>query len=228
MNLRLLLVEDQRDLAESVWDYFDRRGHLIDHAADGAIGLRMAMEGRFDVIVLDLGLPRLDGLELCRRLREAGHGTPVLMLSARDSLDDKLRGFAQGANDYLVKPFAMRELEARVLNLHRRHRARDGAQLSCGPLRLEPEQRSCVREGRQIALSSIQIRLLDALLRAAPALVRSEQLLQAGWGDEAPGNDALHSQIHALRMLVDRPFAEPLLHTVHGLGYRLQAPAPAA
>jgi len=222
MSLKLLLIEDQRDLAESIWDFFERRGHLIDHAGDGAQGLRMALDGRFDVIVLDLGLPRLDGLELCRRLREAGHGVPVLMLTARDGLDDKLRGFASGADDYLVKPFAMAELEARVLNLHRRHGG-DGL-LSHGALALDPEQRCAIREGRRIALSAIQTRLLQALLRAAPGVVRSEQLQVAGWGEEAPGADALHSQISALRALIDKPFETPLLLTVHGLGYRLQPP----
>ena len=228
MSLSLLLVEDQRDLAESIWDFFERRGHRIDHAADGALGLRMAIDGGFDVIILDLGLPRLDGLELCRRLREAGRGTPVLMLTARDTLDDKLRGFAEGADDYLVKPFAMRELEARVLNLQRRQSGGDDRVLSHGPLSLRPGQRSCQREGIELVLSPIQTRLLERLLQSAPGVVRSEDLQRAGWGEEAPGSDALHSQIRALRSLIDRPFAQPLLHTVHGLGYRLQAAPPTA
>lgn len=220
LPMRLLLVEDQRDLAESLWDYFERRGHTIDHAADGVIGLRLALEGEFDVIVLDLGLPRLDGLALCRELRAAGRGTPVLMLTARDTLQDKLRGFEEGADDYLVKPFALRELEARLLNLHRR--ARRDVTLCYGPLRLDPETRSAERDGVTVALSATQTRLLAALLQSAPGVVRSEQLMQQGWPTEAPGIDALHNQIRALRAAIDRPFATPLLHTVHGIGYRLQ------
>src|SRR5690606_17423348 len=118
-GIRVLVVEDQADIAANIWDFLERRGYLVDHAADGAAGLARALHGVFDVIVLDLGLPRLDGPELCRRLRDAGHGVPVLMLTARDTLDDKLRGFAEGADDYMVKPFAMRELEARIRVLHR-------------------------------------------------------------------------------------------------------------
>lgn len=118
-GLRVLLIEDQHDIAANIWDFLERRGHEMDHCADGASGLARALRGDIDVIVLDLGLPRLDGLELCRRLREAGHGVPVLMLTARDTLEDKLRGYAEGADDYLVKPFAMRELEARIRALRR-------------------------------------------------------------------------------------------------------------
>ena len=122
-GLRVLVVEDQHDIAANIWDFLERRGYVVDHAADGETGLARAIAGNHDVIVLDLGLPRLDGLELCRRLREAGHGVPVLMLTARDTLDDKLRGFAEGADDYMVKPFAMTELEARIRVVHRRGRA---------------------------------------------------------------------------------------------------------
>jgi DNA-binding response OmpR family regulator len=224
-RMRLLLVEDQRDLAESLWDYFERRGHTLDHAADGVVGLRLALEDRFDVIVLDLGLPRLDGLELCRQLRAAGRGTPVLMLTARDTLEDKLRGFERGADDYLVKPFALRELEARLLNLQRRHAGE--TVLAHGPLQLDLATRTARRDGREIALSAIQARLLASLLRAAPAVVRSETLLEQGWDGEAPGIDALHNQLRSLRAAIDRPFAQPLLHTVHGIGYRLRE-SPAA
>lgn len=225
--LQILLVEDQSDLAQSVWDYLERRGHVLDHAADGASGLRMAMDGRFDVIVLDLGLPRLDGLELCRQLRSAGHGVPVLMLTARDTLQDKLRGFAEGADDYLVKPFAMRELEARVLNLRRRQDRGRAARLSYGPLQLDLDSYQLSREGALISLTHTQLRLMEALLRAAPGLVRSADLLEQVWGAEGPGMTALHKHIHALRAAMDRPYAQRLLHTVHGLGYRLDESSPA-
>lgn len=119
LGLHVLLIEDEHDIAANIWDFLERRGHVVDHCADGASGLARALRGGFDVVVLDLGLPRLDGLALCRRLREAGHGVPVLMLTARDTLDDKLRGFAEGADDYLVKPFALPELEVRLRALVR-------------------------------------------------------------------------------------------------------------
>jgi DNA-binding response OmpR family regulator len=225
--LNILLIEDQTDLAQSIWDYLERRGHCIDHAADGASGLRMALENRFDVIVLDLGLPRMDGLELCRRLRaDTGHGTAVLMLTARDTLEDKLRGFAEGADDYLVKPFVMRELEARILNLRRRRQVQRAPVLQYGPLQLDLRTREVSREGASTTLSAVQARMLDALMRAAPGLVRSEELLRCGWGDDAPGSMALHKQIHALRAAIDRPFDFALLHTVHGLGYRIEQNEP--
>ena len=124
-RLRVLVIEDQHDIAANIWDFLERRGHEVDHCADGVSGLARAMRGDVDVVVLDLGLPRMDGLDLCRRLREAGNGVPILMLTARDTLEDKLRGFAEGADDYLVKPFAMRELEARI-HAVRPHRARIG------------------------------------------------------------------------------------------------------
>lgn len=117
--MKVLIVEDQYDIAANIWDFLERRGYQVDHAGDGMSGLAHVMRDRFDVIVLDLGLPRLDGLELCRRMRQAGQGTPVLMLTARDTLEDKLRGFAEGADDYMVKPFELKELEARLRVLHR-------------------------------------------------------------------------------------------------------------
>src|SRR4051794_6982300 len=146
--LRILLIEDQRDIAANIWDYLEHHGFVMDHAADGAKGLRMAMEGAYDVIVLDLGLPKMDGLDLCKALREAHRDTPVLMLTARDTLDDKLAGFAQGADDYVVKPFAMKELEARIRALHRRGRLQKGELLRVGDLALDPVNLTVERAGQ--------------------------------------------------------------------------------
>lgn len=221
MGLKVLVVEDQRDLAESIWDFLERRGHVLDHAIDGAQALRMAREGDFDVIVLDLGLPRLDGLDVCSRLRAESRDVPVLMLTARDTLDDRLKGFQRGADDYLVKPFAMLELEARIRNLHRRHRAAE--RLQCADLVFDPRQGQATRAGQPLVLSALQSRLLEALLRASPAVVDSARLAERVWGEEAPGSDALHSLVRALRAVVDRPFERPLIRTVHGIGYRLDA-----
>lgn len=221
MGLRILVIEDQRDLAESIWDFLERRGHLVDHAIDGVQGLRMARQGDFDVIVLDLGLPRLDGLDLCSQLRAAGKTVPVLMLTARDTLNDRLAGFARGADDYLVKPFAMLELEARIRNLYRRQHAAEC--LQCADLLFDPGQRQATRAGQPLRLSPLQSRLLEALLRASPAVVDSTRLLERVWGEPAPGPDALHSLVRALRGVVDRPFGRPLIHTVHGIGYRIDA-----
>lgn len=222
-HLNVLVVEDQHDIAANIWDYLERRGYSVDHCADGASGLNRAMHGDFDVIVLDLGLPRLDGLDLCRRLREAGHGVPVLMLTARDTLDDKLRGFAEGADDYLVKPFAMRELEARIRAVHRRLQPAT-LDLSVGDLAFDPGAMVAVREGRRIPLTRMQGVLLTALLRHSPNVVPHRRLLDAAWGEGGGLLPALHTQVYELRQLVDRPFAQPMIQSVRGIGYRLEAP----
>lgn len=218
--MNLLIVEDQTDLAANLWDYFSRRGHVVDHAADGQTGLRMAMTGGYDVIVLDLGLPRLDGLVLCRRLREAGHGVAVIMLTARDQLDDKLKGFAEGADDYVVKPFAMKELEARIGVLTRRRRPLGDQPLRLLGLELDPRAHLARRDGQAITLTRTQTLILECLMQESPRIVEQARLMRLVWGDEGAEPSALHTHLYALRNLVDKPFGKPLLHTVHGIGYR--------
>jgi DNA-binding response OmpR family regulator len=219
--LRILLIEDQRDIAANIWDYLEHRGFVMDHAADGARGLRMALDGAYDVIVLDLGLPKLDGLELCRALREAHQETPVLMLTARDTLEDKLAGFAQGADDYLVKPFAMKELEARIRALYRRGRLSQGEQLRVADLVLDPASLTVTRAGQRLTLTRAGFVLLETLLRRAPNLVRHAELAHALWGEAGGDIATLHTHLSMLRSVIDRPFERHLLHTVHGFGYRL-------
>ena len=223
-GLHVLLIEDQHDIAANIWDFLERRGHEMDHCADGVTGLARALHGRFDAIVLDLGLPRMDGLELCRRLREAGRGVPVLMLTARDTLDDKLRGFAEGADDYLVKPFAMRELEARLHAVQRRVRPMAG-RMAHGPLSFDPQTLTAEREGQRIPVTRLQGALLGLLLREAPRIVPHAALIEAGWGGEGGGSAALQTQVYELRALVDKPFAHALIQSVRGVGYRIVAPA---
>ncbi|MDE2406748.1 MAG: response regulator transcription factor [Xanthomonadaceae bacterium] len=218
-GLRILLIEDQHDIAANIWDYLERRGHEMDHCADGVSGLARALRGDVDVIVLDLGLPRLDGLVLCRRLREAGHGVPVLMLTARDTLEDKLRGYAEGADDYLVKPFAMRELEARIHAL-RRH-GQPATTLAFGPLRYDPHDMMAQREGRQIPLTRLQGAILACLLQEAPRVVSHARILASAWGRQGGDVAALQTQVYELRALIDKPFAQPLIQSVRGVGYRL-------
>ena len=219
--LKILIVEDQADLAANVWDFFGRRGHVVDHAADGDIGLRMALAGSYDTIILDLGLPRMDGLLLCRSLRESGHGVPVIMLTARDTLDDKLKGFAEGADDYLVKPFALKELAARVAVLARRGKGAASVPLAAFGLEFDPRALVARREGRTLVLTRIQARLLECLMRHSPLTVGKQELLRAIWDGDAGDSAALHTHIYALRALVDKPFAQPLIHSAHGIGYRL-------
>jgi DNA-binding response OmpR family regulator len=224
IGLRVLVIEDQHDIAASIWDFLERRGHEVDHCADGIAGLARAMRGDADVIVLDLGLPRMDGLDLCRRLREAGHGVPVLMLTARDTLDDKLRGFAEGADDYLVKPFAMRELEARIRAVHRRRQPAGDAPAYAG-LSYDPRMMTAEREGRRIPLTRLQGAILSALLRDAPRIVPHARLIETAWGADGGDIAALQTQVYELRALVDKPYPRPLIRSVRGIGYRLAEPA---
>ncbi|MEP6632867.1 MAG: response regulator transcription factor [Luteimonas sp.] len=223
LGLRILIVEDQRDIAANIWDFLERRGYVVDHAVDGQTGLTLSLRGGFDVIVLDLGLPRLDGLDLCRRLRATGNGVPVLMLTARDTLEDRLRGFAEGADDYLVKPFAMRELEARIQALHRRGRPAVDRQMQVGDLSYDPRSMLASHASGQLALTRAQGQLLMALMNASPAVVPHRDLLHAVWGEEGGDIAALHTHVYDLRVLLGGSSQDVAIQSVRGFGYRLVA-----
>jgi DNA-binding response OmpR family regulator len=219
----ILLVEDNRSLSEMVGEYLESRGFGVDYAGDGLDGYRLAAENSYDVIVLDLMLPRLDGLELCRRLRnEAKKATPVLMLTARDTLSDKVNGLDAGADDYLVKPFAIQELEARVRALIRRDRRQVSAEvLKISDLVLDTASLRATRAGQELTLSPIGLRLLTILMRESPRVVSRRDIEREIWGDGLPDSDTLRSHLYNLRKVVDRPFDKPLLHTVQTAGYRI-------
>ncbi len=224
----LLLIEDHRDIAEMIAEYFEQRGYTIDHAADGVTGLHLAVSNAYDAIIADVMLPGIDGIALCRKLRdEARRDTPLLMLTARDTLDDKLVGLDAGADDYLVKPFEIRELEARVRTLMRRHRGTLGREtLKVGELVLDTATLVVTRGGTPIKLMPIGIKLLTILMRASPRVVSRQQLEHEVWGDVLPDSDTLRSHLYALRRAIDRPFSRSLLHTLPGLGYRLSDDDP--
>lgn len=223
--MRILVIEDNADIVANLYDYLEPRGHAIDAASDGPSGFARARRGGYDVIVLDLLLPGFDGVDLCERLREAGDDTPVIMLTARDTLSDKLMGLGAGADDYLVKPFALPELEARLMALVRRARGEQGRRLlRVGDLTLEPATARVCRAGQAIELPPISMRILARLMRESPRLVSRADLEHEVWADDPPDSDALKVHIHQLRNAIDRPFPQPLLHTVHGVGYRLAAP----
>lgn len=219
----ILLVEDNRSLSEMVGEYLESRGFGVDYAGDGVDGYRLAAENSYDVVVLDLMLPRLDGLELCRRLRnEAKKATPVLMLTARDTLSDKVNGLDAGADDYLVKPFAIQELEARVRALIRRERRQVSAEvLKVGDLVLDTASLRATRGGTELQLSPIGLRLLTILMRESPRVVTRRDIEREIWGDGLPDSDTLRSHLYNLRKAVDRPFQKALLHTVQTAGYRI-------
>lgn len=221
--MRILVVEDHRDIAENIGDYLGPKGHEIDYAADGITGLHLAVTHDYDVIVLDLMLPALDGLALCRKLREeAKKDTPVLMLTARDQLDDKVEGFRAGADDYLVKPFALKELELRLDALRRRSASRVVARaLKVADLEFDPETQLVKRGGKRLELNPSLRTLLAVLMTNTHRVVRRDELEAALWGEDRPDADVLRAHIYALRSIIDKPFARKLVHTVHGTGYRL-------
>jgi DNA-binding response OmpR family regulator len=222
--MRVLIVEDNRDLAGNLVDYLQAQGHVVDSAMDGITGLHLAVTGDFDAIVLDLALPGLDGTQVCRRLRAEGRATPVLMLTARGDLEDRIQGLDIGADDYLIKPVPLKELEARIRAQVRR--ARGGLEqprLQVADLVLDERTMSVTRARQAIVLTRLGYQVLRVLMRESPAVVSRQRLEAEVWGDEPPETDSLRSHIHLLRRAIDHPFPTPLLHTVHGVGYRLAA-----
>ena len=220
---RLLLVEDNRDIAEMVYAYLDHRGFEMDFAGDGITGLHLAVSNDYDAIILDLMLPGMDGLKVCEKLREeARNSTPVLMLTARDTLEDKLAGLDIGAEDYLVKPFESRELEARVRSLIRRnHGLVSPETLQVADLKFDTGTLEVSRDGKMLHLSPTCMKRLRILMTASPRVVSRSDLERQVWGDILPDSDTLRSHLYNLRQSIDKPFDTPLLQTMQGNGYRL-------
>lgn len=222
--LRILLVEDEPVLARNILDYLQLSGHQTDYASDGKLGLQLALQQQFDVILLDLMLPKLDGLSLCRQLRaQASRHTPVLMLTARDTLADKTDGFYAGADDYLTKPFALAELALLCQALARRTAPQQYC-LDIGPLRLDRRTLQAWRDDRLLQLHPLGFQILQLLAEVYPAVLDRQQLSDKLWPEQPPDSDALRSHIYLLRQQLDKPFAWPLLHTVHGVGFVLRLP----
>ncbi len=223
--MRVLIIEDNPDIAANLGDYLEDHGHTVDFAGDGITGLHLAVVNDFDSIVLDLALPGMDGLEVCRKLRsEAGKETPVLMLTARDRLEDKLAGFETGADDYLVKPFELQEVEARLNVLAGRGRRRNRRELKVGDLKFNLDTLSVNRDGEEIYLNPIGLKLLQCLMDASPNVVSRAELEMEVWGEEMPDSDSLRVHIHSLRSAIDKPFSGNMIQTRHGIGYRLVEP----
>ncbi len=228
--MRLLIIEDNRYIAANLTDFLAARGHVVDLAGDGMGGLYLALANDYDAIVLDLMLPGMDGLTLCRKLRDApGRHIPVLMLTARDSLEDKLLGLEAGADDYVVKPYALREVEARLRTIARRTQPQGHTQkLRVADLTYDIETYRVVRGDRAIDLPPISLKLLELLMRASPKVVSREEMESAVWGDQPPDSDALKAHLHVMRNVIDKPFEHPLLRTVRGVGYQLADPQAAS
>lgn len=225
-GMKLLVVEDNQSLVANLFDYFEARGHVLDAAPDGLTGLHLAVVNDYDAIVLDWMLPRMEGRDLLARLRrDAGKTTPVIMLTARDELIDKITGFRSGADDYLTKPFAMQELEVRLEALLARSTGAGRPRvLAIGDLQYDPATLEISRAGQTLRLYPACRKLLETLMRASPSVVSRERLEHALWGDSPPDRDLLRSHMYELRRVIDGPFEPKLIQTLPRTGYRLVLP----
>jgi DNA-binding response OmpR family regulator len=224
MTMHTLLVEDNVSLAQTVIAYFDLEGIDCDYASTGSQGLELALSNDYQAILLDINLPRMNGLEVCEILRNRGVEIPVLMLTARDSLTDKLAGFDAGTDDYLVKPFELIELAARVKALAKR-RSLLAQQLEVGPLQMDLSLKTACRHGQTLTLTPTCWTLLEILMRESPNVVSREKLQNAIWrGSDLPDSNVLKVHLYKLRQQVDKPFSTKLIQTVSGHGFAIRVP----
>jgi len=219
----VLLVEDHRLLAETLMDYLATESIEVDYAASGLQGLEIARSQPFDAIILDVNLPGMDGFTICEQLRQTYKiDTPILMLTARDQLEDRLKGFENGADDYLVKPFENQELVMRLKALVKRDRGEVTAKLlTVGRLKLDTGKMQIWRDDKLIEVSPTSFRILSILARAYPDVVTREEIEQELWGSDVPDTDTLRSHVYNLRKAVDHPFDEAMIQTVKGVGLQL-------
>lgn len=223
LRRRILVIEDNPGLVVNLFGYFEPRAYDLDVARDGHAGLELALKENYDALVLDWMLPKLDGRSVVQKLREAGSAVPVLMLTARDELDDKIAGFRAGADDYVTKPFALAELEVRLESLIARANGRQQT-LQVGDLRFNIATREVRRGGVELQLYTAIGNLLEVLMKASPSLVHRPVLESAVWGDTPPDRDLLRAHIYELRRRVDGPFPTKLIQTLPKLGYRIVVP----
>lgn len=222
--LSVLVIEDTPQIGREVCDFLSGHGMQVDYAATGTLGLNLANEQRYDVIVLDVMLPDINGVAVCKVLKQQCDPTPaVLMLTARDSIADKSLGFDAGADDYLTKPFDLTELLLRCQALARRYQLHQSQTICIGDLQVNEKQQYAQRQGQTLKLSSTDFSILLALVQAYPNAVSRQQLINKIWGDEAPDSDVIRSHIYTLRQALDKPFKHAMLTTLHGIGFKLEA-----
>ena len=223
MTIKLLIIEDNIDVAGILGDYFEAKGMELDFADNGELGLSLAQAFDFDAIILDLMLPKLDGLSLCKTLRSLGCSTPILMLTALDNKTDLLTGFDSGADDYLGKPFDLDVVDARIQALIKRHRGQVAqGTLKFGDIEINIARHQASRQNMQLALPPITYQILLLLIKNAPNIVKREHIIDEIWGQSPPSSDILRSHMYQLRNQLDKPFKQPMLATVPKVGFRLQ------
>lgn len=224
--MKILLIEDDADVAQHVSKSLKQHGHVVEHAADGRDGLMLAIGDRYEIMIVDRMLPGLDGLSLIKSVRSAKIGTPVLMLTTKGGIEDRVEGLEAGADDYLVKPFALAELVARVHALARRPAmAQEQTQLSVADLSLDLVKRAVTRAGKAVDLQPQEFKLLEYMMRHAGKAVTRTMLLENVWDFHFdPRTNIVETHMSRLRSKVDRGFEPELIETIRGVGYRLRAP----
>lgn len=221
-NHEVILIEDDADIVRLVKKDLAVSRYQISAAKDGQTGLKMLQENNYDAVILDLGLPDINGLELCSSIRnELDSKIPIIILTSWQRLEDKLRGFEAGADDYVTKPFSPRELEVRLDALMRRAQRDTGRVLKVEGLELDLDTMEVHRDGKQLHLTANCLRSLTLMMKESHRVVTRREVERAIWGDNPPDSDALRVHIHTLRKIIDKPFDEALLHTIHGIGYRI-------
>ncbi len=222
-NTNVLLVEDHQALAQTIADHLELANFTVDFAADGITGLHLAVTNQYDAVILDVMLPGIDGFEICDKIRkEAKSDVPIIMLTARDQIGDKLKGFDSGADDYLAKPFNPDELVARLQSMVRRHRGEfDTKALKVGDLVFDLGTMEVIRQKQKLKVSPTGLQILKILMKKSPEIVTKDQLAKQLWGDLIPDSDVLRSHLYILRKTIDKPFDHQLLHTIPGVGLKI-------
>ncbi len=222
-KLKLLLVEDNHEIAKQIISFLEGHSWEVDYAATGKLGVNLALQGNFDVIILDLNLPDIDGLQVCTQIKEQSKtNTPILMLTARDAFEDKVKGFGKGADDYITKPFDLRELVLRCEAMARRPQLHTSTEITQGKLCLDTKAYTAKWENQSFKTTKIGFTLLQKLLNEYPYPVGRSDLIQHVWGDEPPESNALKSHLYALRKALETASGEPILHTISNIGYQLK------
>lgn len=222
--MKVLIVDDNHNIAETIADYLELEGITIDCAYHGEAALNLVKENHYDVIIMDIMMPKLDGINAVKKLREEQFcNTPILFLTAKDQLEDKIAAFKAGGDDYLLKPFAMEELCLRLYALSNRGPRQDIGELKFADITINTRTDEVKRAETEIKLSRIQLKILKLLMRQAPSIVSRQEVIESIWGDETPSSDALRSHIYGLRNALDKGFETSRLETIHGQGYRIKA-----
>ena len=222
--MQILLLEDNLQLAESLGEYLEGVGCDVDYAHNAKMCISLVEQYLYDTLILDISMPGMTGLEACEYIREnLNKATPIIFLTARDTLEDKLIGFKKGCDDYLVKPFAPEELFVRLKVLEARGPRRDLGSQVYGDLSINYAGFSVTRNNQVISLHNTQFKILKLLIKASPNVVSRQTIESAIWGDDMPDSDALRTHMYRLRKQIDKPFDTPVIYTVHGKGYRFAA-----